>query len=76
LRCLLQFRLWSKKLYVVCAVSGRVYYSKVFELYHKCPSVQFLKELGDRDFCEAILIAFGLDQDDYQLGVSKVGMVA
>ena len=61
----------------VCDLSTcRTYYSQIFELYHKCPSVQFLKELSDRDFCEAILIAFGLDEEDYQLGVSKARTIS
>eukprot|EP01083_Nonionella_stella_P120082 359518_1 len=50
----------------------RVYYDLIYKMYCDCPSVSFLKGLSARDFSEGILIAFGLDKKDYQMGISKI----
>lgn len=49
----------------------RVAYLDVFQRYGKILQPA-QPNLNHRDFCEAVLVAFGLEHQEYQLGLTKV----
>ena len=51
-----------------CSIEYKVIYDQFCDtLDHP-----LIANFGERDFCQAILIAFGLQEEHYELGLTKV----
>jgi len=50
----------------------RLNYHRIFDMFRKSKLRQQLAGFSPADFCEGVMIAFGLEKQFYQLGISKV----
>lgn len=55
-----------------CGYPTRISYVDVHERYGKILGTRQSPHLNKRDFCEAVLVAYGLERTEYQLGLTKV----
>jgi hypothetical protein len=54
----------------------RLNYHLIYDMFRKSKLRQQLAGFTPADFCEGVMIAYGLDKKEYQLGISKVMIFA